>query len=57
MWTEICQQNRQEIGRALETLIDELGKLRTALTNNDGVELKTMLKRAKHYRDELRFRV
>ena len=57
MWTEICQQNRQEIGRALEALIDELGKLRTALTNNDGVELKTMLKRAKHYRDELRFRV
>ena len=41
----------------LEALIDELGKLRTALTNNDGVELKTMLKRAKHYRDELRFRV
>ena len=56
MWTEICQQNRQEIGRALEALIEELGKLRAALANDDGVELKTMLKRAKHYRDELRFR-
>jgi len=57
MWTEICQENRHEIGRALDTLIEELGKLRAALANNDGVELKTMLKRAKHYRDELRFRV
>jgi len=57
MWTEICQQNRQEIGRALESLIEELGKMRAALENNDGVELKAMLKRAKHFRDELRFRV
>lgn len=57
MWTEICQQNRQEIGRALDELIEELVKLRAALTNNDAVELQTMLKRAKHYRDELRFRV
>jgi prephenate dehydrogenase len=57
MWTEICQQNRQEIGRALDTLIEELGKVRSALENNDGVELKAMLKRAKHFRDELRFRV
>jgi len=57
MWTEICQQNRQEIGRALEALIEELGKMRAALENNDGVELKTMLKRAKHFRDELRFRI
>lgn len=57
MWTEICQQNRQEIGRALDAVIAELGKLRAALENNDGVELKAMLKRAKHFRDELRFRV
>jgi prephenate dehydrogenase len=57
MWTEICQQNRQEIGRALDALIEELGKLHAALENNDGVELKAMLKRAKHFRDELRFRV
>ena len=57
LWTEICQQNRQEIGRALEQLIAALGQLRTALTNNDGGELQTLLKRAKHYRDELRFRV
>ncbi len=57
MWTEICQQNRQEIGRALEALIEELSQVRAALENNDGVELKTMLKRAKHFRDELRFRV
>jgi prephenate dehydrogenase len=57
MWTEICQENRQEIGRALDALIAELGKVRAALENNDGIELKTMLKRAKHFRDELRFRV
>jgi prephenate dehydrogenase len=57
MWTEICQQNRAEIGRALETLIEELGRIRAALENNDAIELKAMLKRAKHFRDELRFRL
>jgi prephenate dehydrogenase len=56
MWTEIALENRHEIGRALDQLIEELGKLRGALHNADAVELKTMLKRAKHYRDELRFR-
>jgi prephenate dehydrogenase len=56
MWTEICVENRHEIGRALEQLMEELGKLRTALENSDSVELRTMLKRAKHFRDELRFR-
>jgi prephenate dehydrogenase len=56
MWTEICLENRQEIVRGLEQLIEELGKTRTALENADTVELRTMLKRAKHYRDELRFR-
>ena len=56
MWTEICVENRHEIGRALEHLIEELGKVRTALENADAVELRTMLKRAKHFRDELRFR-
>jgi len=57
MWTEICQQNRQEIGRALDAAIAELTKLRAALANNDPLELKALLKKAKHYRDELRFRV
>jgi len=56
MWTEICQQNRHEIRRALEALMEELGKVRAALENNDGIELKAMLRRAKRYRDELRFR-
>jgi cyclohexadieny/prephenate dehydrogenase len=56
MWTEICLDNRKEIGRALDTLIEELGKVRAAVENSDAVELRTMLKRAKHFRDELRFR-
>lgn len=56
MWTEICQQNRDEIRRALESLIEELSRTRAMLENNDTVELKAMLKRAKHFRDELRFR-
>jgi prephenate dehydrogenase len=56
MWTEICIENQQEIRRALDQLIEELGKVRTALENADAVELRTMLKRAKHFRDELRFR-
>jgi len=56
MWTEICLENRQEIGRALDSLIEELGKVRAAMENADAVELRTMLKRAKHFRDELRFK-
>ena len=57
MWTEICVENRQEIAGALDQLLEELGKVRAALENADAVELRTMLKRAKHFRDELRFRV
>jgi prephenate dehydrogenase len=56
MWTEICLENRGEIGRALDQLIEELGKVRAAVENADAVELRAMLKRAKHFRDELRFR-
>ena len=56
MWTEICLENREEIGRALDQLIEELVKVRAAVKNADAVELRTMLKRAKHFRDELRFR-
>jgi prephenate dehydrogenase len=56
MWTEICLENREEIGRALDQLIEELAKVRAAVENSDAVELRTMLKRAKHFRDELRFR-
>lgn len=56
MWTEICVENRHEVSRALEQLIEELGKVRTALENADAIELRAMLKRAKHFRDELRFR-
>jgi len=56
MWTEICLENRVELGRALDQLIEELGKVRAAVENSDVVELRAMLKRAKHFRDELRFR-
>ncbi len=56
MWTEICMENRQEITRALDHLIEELAKTRAALENADGIELRAMLKRAKHFRDELKFR-
>jgi prephenate dehydrogenase len=56
MWTEICLQNREEITRGVDHLIEELGKLRAALENKDAIELRALLKRAKHYRDELRFR-
>jgi prephenate dehydrogenase len=56
MWTEICLENREEIARALDALMEELGKMRAAVENGDAVELRTMLKRAKHFRDELRFR-
>ncbi|MGD1020466.1 MAG: prephenate dehydrogenase/arogenate dehydrogenase family protein [Verrucomicrobiia bacterium] len=56
MWTEICLENREEIGRSLDALIEELAKVRAAVKNADAVELRAMLKRAKHFRDELRFK-
>lgn len=56
MWTEICLQNKEEIGRTLDHLIEELGKVRAAVQNGDAIELRAMLKRAKHFRDELKFR-
>lgn len=56
MWTEICLENQQEIRRGLDELIDELGRFREALENADAVELRALLKRAKHYRDEMKFR-
>lgn len=57
MWTEICIENRHEIARGLDALIEHLTGLRAALENSDAVELRAALKKAKHYRDELRFRV
>ena len=57
MWTEICLENRQEIRRGLDELIHELGQFRAALENEDAVELKALLNRARHYRNELKFRV
>jgi len=56
MWTEICLENRHELSRSLDALMEELGRWRAALENRDAVELQALLKRAKHYRDELRFR-
>ena len=56
MWTEICLENQREIRRALEALIDELGQFQAALENHDEGQLKALLNRAKHYRDELKFR-
>jgi cyclohexadieny/prephenate dehydrogenase len=56
MWTEICIENRHELARALDEFIEELQKFRAALENADAVELQTLLKRAKHFRDELKFR-
>jgi prephenate dehydrogenase len=57
MWTEICLENRYELARSLDSLIDHLTTLRGALENGDAVEVRAALKKAKHYRDELRFRV
>lgn len=56
MWTEICLENRDELRRALRALMDELELWRTALDNRDAVELRALLRKAKHYRDEVRFR-
>ncbi len=56
MWKEICLANRDEIRRALDGLIEELGIARQMLENKDDVSLLAFLRRAKNLREELKLR-
>jgi cyclohexadieny/prephenate dehydrogenase len=54
MWTEILQQNREEILRALHEFQDELHAFQIALANRDFAEIRARLERGKAYRDGFR---
>jgi prephenate dehydrogenase len=56
MWQEICLTNRDEVCRALAQFIDQLEQLQTMLRNKEDANLTTFLKRAKSFRDEMKFR-
>jgi prephenate dehydrogenase len=56
MWKEICMVNRDELRRALDGLIEELGVARQMLENKDEVSLLAFLRRAKNLREEMKFR-
>ncbi|MBI5819374.1 MAG: prephenate dehydrogenase/arogenate dehydrogenase family protein [Verrucomicrobia bacterium] len=56
MWQEICLTNRDEVCRALEEFIGQLEAVQTMLRNKEDVNLAAFLKRAKFFRDEMKFR-
>lgn len=53
MWSEIVRNNREEIRRALDLMIEELENIRRHLINVSDAELKVYLRQAKQKRDEL----
>ena len=53
LWKAIFETNRDEIKRALSNYQDELQRIQSALTNNNMVELVSILEKAKKYRDRL----
>lgn len=56
MWQEICLTNRDEVCRALAQFIDQLEQLQAMLRNGEDANLTAFLKRAKSFRDEMKFR-
>ena len=56
MWQEICTTNREEVCRALAHFIEQLETVQTMLRNKEDASLAAFLKRAKFFRDEMKFR-
>ncbi|MBI5685463.1 MAG: prephenate dehydrogenase/arogenate dehydrogenase family protein [Verrucomicrobia bacterium] len=56
MWQEICATNREEVCRALAQFIGQLEALQAMLRNKEDANLTAFLKRAKFFRDEMKFR-
>lgn len=53
LWRDIVEQNRDEVLRSLTAFEDELARLRSTVANRDWPQLRHILERGKHYRDEL----
>jgi cyclohexadieny/prephenate dehydrogenase len=56
MWQEICSTNREEVCRALARFIEQLESVQAMLRNREDANLTAYLKRAKFFRDEMKFR-
>ena len=56
MWSEICMANNAEIRRAIDELIEELESLRRSTANKSAVEIRSYLRRARNFREELKNR-
>lgn len=54
LWKEILLENRDEVLRAVDHYSDQLHSLRTALANNNELEILNILERGKAFRDTLR---
>ena len=53
LWKAIIETNRDEIKRALSDYQDELHRIQSALTNNNMVQLVSLLEQGKQFRDSL----
>jgi cyclohexadieny/prephenate dehydrogenase len=53
IWKSIVETNRDEILRALSAYQDELYHIQSALTNNNMIELVSILEKGKKFRDHL----
>lgn len=54
LWKAIIESNRDEINRALSKYQDELHRIQSAITNNNMVQIVSLLEKGKQFRDELR---
>ncbi len=54
IWKSIIEQNRDEILRSLEGLDDQVHRFRSALANEQYMEIANMLERGKAFRESLR---
>ena len=53
MWTELFLENRDTLINALDFLIDELGKYRVALIEQDAPELERLLDEGRMRKKEI----
>lgn len=56
MWSEIAMNNREEMRRSLDRLIEELETIRRHVANASDVELRAYLRRARQHREEMKHR-
>ena len=53
MWTELCLENRDNLLKEIDILIDNLGQYRDAIENNYREELKRIFAEGKAIKEEV----